>query len=274
MDAKLQRRIQRYGWDAASESYEKSWRENIAPAHEVILELAHLQPNEAVLDVACGSGLLSFRAAEIVGAQGSVAATDISEQMVNLVSSTASKTGVENIAPSRMEAEALSFPESTFDAVLCGLGLMFVPDPDLALREMTRVLKPGGRAVAAVWGERRKCGWAEIFPIVDSVVQSEVCPLFFGLGTGDALSLTFERAGLVNVEARRFSSVVAFKSERDAITALVDAGAVAMAAKRFSADVRIDVEVRFLSSIADFREGDGGYAIPAEFIVVAGSKPP
>lgn len=64
-----------------------------------------------------------------------------------------------------------------------------------ALKEMKRALKPGGRAVAAVWGRRAHCGWADIFPIVDARVKSEVCPLFFQLGTGDLLQQTFLAAG-------------------------------------------------------------------------------
>jgi SAM-dependent methyltransferase len=272
MDAKLQRRIQRYGWDAASHSYESSWRVNLAPAHTTMLDMAQLKPTQNVLDVASGSGLLALKAAEIVGNGGRVTATDISEEMVSLVAEAASRKGLRNVRGLRVEAESLSFPNGTFNLVLCGLGLMFVPDPDLAVREMARVLVPGGRAVAAVWGERKKCGWAEIFPIVDSVVQSEVCPLFFGLGTGPALALTFERASFLDVETRRFDSVVAFNNERGAVTALVDAGAVAMAAKRFSAEVRRDVEERFLASIAPYRSEDGAYAIPAEFVVVSGRK--
>ena len=78
-----------------------------------------------------------------------------------------------------MDAEALELADAGFDVVLCALGLMYVPDPARALREMRRVLRPGGRVVLAVWGERARCGWSPVFPIVDAEVASEVCPLFF-----------------------------------------------------------------------------------------------
>src|SRR5215831_16945194 len=82
MDARLQRRIQRYGWDKASAEYERYWREQLAPAQERLLALAALRPGERVLDVACGTGLVSLRAAMLVGPAGDVVATDISQDMV------------------------------------------------------------------------------------------------------------------------------------------------------------------------------------------------
>ena len=98
----------------------------------------------------------------------------------------------------RRDAEALGTDEARFDAALCALGLMYVPDPVNALEEMFRTLKPGGRAVAAVWGERKRCGWADIFPVVDARVSSEVCPMFFQLGTRNVLEITFEKAGFTD----------------------------------------------------------------------------
>ncbi len=74
--------------------------------------------------------------------------------------------------------------------------------------------------MAAVWGERRNCAWADIFPIVDKVVQSEVCPLFFALGTGDSLARNFETAGFTAVETRRLSVVLDFANEADLLAAL------------------------------------------------------
>ena len=81
-----------------------------------------------------------------------------------------------------MGGDELDVAEGSFDVAVSALGLMYVPDPRLALASMRRAVRRGGRVVATVWGERRHCGWAEIFPIVDSRVASEVCPLFFACG--------------------------------------------------------------------------------------------
>ena len=82
MDPRLQRRVQRYGWDKAAGDYEAGWRDQLEPAQSLMLEMAALRPGERVLDVACGTGLVSFRALEQVGAAGSVLGTDISAEMV------------------------------------------------------------------------------------------------------------------------------------------------------------------------------------------------
>jgi ubiquinone/menaquinone biosynthesis C-methylase UbiE len=85
MDAKLQRRVQRYGWDKAAESYERFWQAQLTPAQYRLIEMAALQPGEHVIDIACGTGLVTFRAADLVGPSGAVLATDISEVMAAAV---------------------------------------------------------------------------------------------------------------------------------------------------------------------------------------------
>jgi ubiquinone/menaquinone biosynthesis C-methylase UbiE len=195
MEAALQRRIQRYGWDKAAIYYEDSWQQQLKPAQDKLLEMANLQPGEKLIDIACGTGLVSFPAAEKLGLNGFVLATDISDEMVKICTETAIEKKISNIQFKRMDAEELDVQDEQYDVALCALGLMYVPDPIKALKEMYRVIKPGGRAVAAVWGQRDHCGWAEIFEIVDKRVATEVCPMFFNLGNRDVLKRSFEMAG-------------------------------------------------------------------------------
>jgi len=147
------------------------------------------------LDIACGTGLVSFLALEKLGVEGRVLGTDISERMVEIASSLALIKNEGRVQFQRMDAEELSLANNSFDVAVCALGLMYMPDPRKALEEMYRVLKPGGRVAAAVWGQRNQCGWADIFEIVDQHVASEVCPMFFNLGNPDMLSLHFKAAG-------------------------------------------------------------------------------
>lgn len=266
MEPRLQLRVQRYGWDKAAPHYESYWAAQLRPAQDRLLERASLQPGERVLDVACGTGLLTFRAAEAVGPRGTVVATDISENMVRHIEGAAAARGLARVKALRAHAEEPVLEAATFDAVLCGLGLMYVPDPVRALREMRRVLAPGGRVVAAVWGARRNCGWADIFPIVDRRVQSEVCPMFFQLGTGDSLRTHLEEAGFTSIHVDRLSTILEYGSPDEAIGAAFVGGPVAMAYSRFDEATREDVHAEYLESIAPFRRG-AGYAIPGEFVV-------
>ena len=272
MDARLQLRVQRYGWDRASEVYEPGWRDQLAPAHSALLDMAALNPAERVVETACGTGLVTIPAARAVGPTGRVEATDLSRVMIERLEARCSQLGLsDRVNARRMGAEDLDFPDAEFDAALCSLGLMYVPDPLAALTEMHRVLVPGGRAVAAVWGERRNCGWAGIFPVVDSRVETEVCPLFFALGSGGSLERHFERAGFTDIRTERFSTVLAYEDERDVLSAAFEGGPVAMAYGRFDDATRAEAHRDYLETIADFRDGDG-YRIPGEFVVVRGEK--
>lgn len=266
MDAQLQRRIQRYGWDRAVGLYESSWAAQLRPAQDRLLELAALQPGERVLDVACGTGLVTFPAAGRVGPTGRVVATDISQRMVESTAEEAERRGMRHVQSTRMGAEALEFADATFDAVLCGLGLMYVPEVATALNEMRRVLAPGGRAVAAVWGARQRCGWADIFPIVEARVQSDVCPMFFQLGTGDALAESFKRAGFRRVASERIVTMLHYDSGDAAADAAFAGGPVAMAYSRFDDATRASARADYIASIGAFRDGDG-YRIPGEFVI-------
>lgn len=269
--ARFQRRIQRYGWDRAAGDYEAGWRRQLEPAQDRLMGAAALRPDERVLDVACGTGLVTFRAASAVAPDGHVLATDLSDGMLDEARSAAGERGIRNVSFERMDAEALDLPPGTFDVALCSLGLMYVPDPGQALREMQRALAPGGRAVAAVWGERKNCGWAEIFPITDRRVESEVCPLFFQLGAGDMLARTFRDAGFSHVTSDRFSTLLHYDSAEEACLAAFAGGPVALAYRKFDEHTRDEVHAEYLASIESCRSG-AGYDIPGEFIVAAGRK--
>jgi len=273
MDARLQRRIQRYGWDLAADDYEALWRSRLAPAHAALLEAARLSPGQRVLDVACGAGTIALRAAAAVGPGGQVMGVDLSGRMIEAARArTAAGGGPGNLRFERMDAEALDLPTADFDAVLCGLGLMYAPAPERALGEMRRVLRPGGRLSLAVWGERAKCAWAACFPIADAEVSSEVCPLFFRLGQGDALAEACADQGFVFVRGQRLPVVLSYASGEEACRAAFVGGPLALAWSRFDAETRARVSDAYLRAIAPWRTGEG-YAMPGEFVVVSACAP-
>ena len=272
MDAKLQRRVQRYGWDLAAEDYEQLWQVPLAEAQAAMLALASLKSGDHVLDVACGTGLVSFAAARAVGTNGYVLGIDLSGRMLDSAARRASEVRLSNCSFVRMDAETLDLPDAQYDVVLCGLGLMYMPNPERALREMRRVLTSGGRMSLAVWGERSKCGWSSLFPIVDAEVSSEVCPLFFRLGQQDTLTRLCADANFEAIEHRRISTTLAFANATEACNAAFVGGPVALAWSRFNDEVRARVRACYIRSIDEWRVGDG-FRIPGEFIIVAATAP-
>src|SRR5438309_9505097 len=170
MEPKLHRRVQRYGWDKAVQDYDEHFVPLLRRCSERTIELLDPQPGERILDVATGTGVAAFMAADRVGAEGEVVATDLSQKMVDATAADAKQRGVANMRFERVDAEDLAFEDGSFDVALCVLGLMYPADPQRAIDQMYRVLRPGGRAVVCVWGRRERCGWNAVFPIIDAEV--------------------------------------------------------------------------------------------------------
>lgn len=272
MEPRLQRRVQRYGWDLAADDYEALWQAQLAAAQARLLERISLQAGERVLDVACGTGLVTLQAAQSVGQRGHVIGVDLSARMVQAAERRAHVRGLRQVRFERMDAEQLTLPEASVDAALCAFGLMYLPAPEQALSELVRVLRPGGRMGLAVWGERARCGWAALFAIVDAEVASDVCPLFFRLGPSDTLARLCADAGAAQVQTERLDATLHYASGAQACRAAFAGGPVALAWSRFDEDTRARVCARYLEAIAPWRNG-AGYAVPAEFVVVTAHKP-
>lgn len=271
MEARLQRRVQRYGWDLAAADYEPLWQKQLAVAHRGLLAAAALAPGERVLDIACGTGLVAFPAASAVGSAGRVVGVDVSGRMVELAQRRARDLRVGNASFARMDADRLDLGDAAFDVALCALGLMYLVDPLAALAELRRVVRPGGRIALAVWGERSHCGWAPLFPIVDAEVESDVCPLFFGLGVPGALAHACARAGLADIVERRLAAILDYRDADEACAAAFVGGPVALAWSRFDDSVRERVRRGYVAALRPWRHGRG-YRVPSEFVVVSATS--
>jgi ubiquinone/menaquinone biosynthesis C-methylase UbiE len=135
----------------AAENYERYFVPVIgAPVAADLVDVAALRSGERVLDVACGTGIVTRLAAERVGLNGTVAGLDINPGM--LATARAAAPPGRSIVWYESSADAIPLPDGGFDVVLCGMGLQFFSDRSAALREIRRVLAPGGRLVANVPG--------------------------------------------------------------------------------------------------------------------------
>ena len=108
-------------------------------------QLGPINPGEAVLDLGCGAGFDAFIAAALVGPEGRVVGIDLSSEMLAVAEAGRAQMGRDHMAFCEDAAEALPFPDASFDVALSNGVLSLVPDKPAALREVFRVLRPGGR---------------------------------------------------------------------------------------------------------------------------------
>ena len=163
--------------------------------------VAHAQVGEGdtVLDVATGRGAIAFSAARRVGPRGKVIGVDISPEMLQETAKELATGQWPMIELHQMDAEHLSFPDSTFDCVLCGFALWFFPHPEQGLKEFVRVLKPGKRV--ALTTIARDSPWHNLARETFRPFRSEASdggPVS-RFDTTDQLERALKRAGLIDL---------------------------------------------------------------------------
>jgi SAM-dependent methyltransferase len=120
------------------------------------------QPGQTLLELASGPGDTGFMAAELIEPGGTLICSDAAEEMLSVARRRAGELGISNVEFKRLELEWIDLEAASVDDVLCRWGLMLTLDPEAALREMRRVLRPGGRAALAVWDTPDHNPWATI----------------------------------------------------------------------------------------------------------------
>ena len=172
------------------------------PIAEDLIETARLQAGERVLDVACGTGVVTRLAAERVGSSGAVAGLDVHPGM--LAAARASTPSGMSINWYEASAEAMPLPDGSFDVVLCQMGLQFMPNKPAALREMRRVLDRGGRLYVNVPGPK-----PAMFGILTEALARHIGPqagafgdAVFSLHGVDALTKLLAEAGFRDIDVK------------------------------------------------------------------------
>jgi len=122
------------------------------PLAEITLRHVDLDKGDHVIDLACGTGIMGRLAAKIVGSSGSVVGVDLNSGMIEAAKQYSMVDGV-NMEWHQGDVTALPFPDASFDVAFCQQGLQFFPDKLAALKEIRRVLKPGGPVNMTVWSD-------------------------------------------------------------------------------------------------------------------------
>lgn len=138
-------------WDRMAPIYLREIDPRFAPVIDHLLTRAGLEPGQRILDLGTGTGAVAVRTAPLVAPGGRVVGVDISPEMLALARERATEAGHGEIRFGEGRAEAIPADDATFNVVFASLSLMFAIDRAAAAREIARVLRPGGRLVAAVW---------------------------------------------------------------------------------------------------------------------------
>jgi ubiquinone/menaquinone biosynthesis C-methylase UbiE len=172
------------------------------PVADDLIAVADLRSGQRVLDVACGTGVVTKLAAERVGGTGAVAGLDVNPGMLAVARSQAPPNFP--IDWHQANADSMQLPDETFDVVLCQMGLQFVSNKLAALREMRRVLKPGGRVLVNVPGPK-----PAMFAVLTDASARYLGPkaasfgaLVFSMHDVDELTELMRSAGFREVEVR------------------------------------------------------------------------
>ena len=161
-DAETFRAEARESWEGAAAGWEErrdAFQRDTQPVSVWLVEHLEPQPGYRVLELAAGLGDTGLLAAELVQPGGTVLLTDHAEAMVEAARRRAEEVGAENVEVSRMDAEWIDLPAASVDGVISRWGYMLLADPDAALRETRRVLRPGGRVTLAAWAQPDANPW-------------------------------------------------------------------------------------------------------------------
>ena len=245
------------------------------PWATLLIEQGQLQPGERILDVACGTGIVARFAAQRVGAAGRVTGLDLNPGMLEVARSVSAHLA-SFLTWQEGSATALPFGAAEFDVVFCQLGLQFFPDRSTALREMVRVLVPGGRLFLLVWRAiEHSLGFAALASALERHVGPEAAslmyaPFVFGDTTAE-LHMLCEQAGLQEVRVRFETRMVRFPSGPAMVRSYVAgsplAGQMARAAETAGKRLIQDVAAALQHYI-----DDEGLAFPIEGQIIRGKK--
>jgi SAM-dependent methyltransferase len=203
-DASLQ------SWEEAASGWTRqqaAMREFSAPVSHWMIDAIAPQPGERVLELAAGLGETGMLAAELVAPMGGVIVSDQAEAMLGGARERAVALGLSNVEFRVLNAEWIDLPVASVDAVLCRWGYMLMADPQAALLETRRVLRPGGRIALAVWDSIEQNPWAllpsrELIERGASTPPAPGMPGPFALGSLQRTTELLEQAGFADVRVQ------------------------------------------------------------------------
>lgn len=271
---------QRQQWDAVAIGWKKWWQTMEHGARHVsnrLIDMAEIRSGHKVLDIATGIGEPAATAARRVGPAGRVVATDQSPKMLAIARERAAELGLQNMDFMEMDAEALNFPEDSFDAILCRWGLMFLPDLKTTLMRIRQMMVPNGRFASSVWDVPAQVPFASIaFNIAREMFKLPSppagTPSLFGLSEG-VLERSLAHAGFVNIHSEMLVTTFEFQTVEEFTQYLQDIAAPIIALLTNQPPRQQTEFWQALSAaVQQYTTADGRLHMPGRTICVVGTK--
>jgi SAM-dependent methyltransferase len=236
-----------------------------------------LQPGQRVLELAAGPGDTGFMAAELVAPGGTLICSDAAASMLEVARVRAAAQGVANVEFRQLDLEWIDLPTADVDAVLCRWALMLVVDPEAAAREIRRVLRPGGRAVVAVWDDPARNPWTTV--AADTMLQLGHAsppepdePGMFRLAEEGALQELLESAGLVDVKVRPIEMSRHFEGIENYVSETLQMSSrMRSAYTELAFEQQVAVRRRIAQLARPYLSADGALIMPASSLIAVGT---
>jgi ubiquinone/menaquinone biosynthesis C-methylase UbiE len=249
------------------------------PLTRALIEQARIAPGQSVLDVAGGSGEPSLTIAQAVGPTGFVMCTDAIAEMVAVAEREALARGLKNMQFRQCTADSLPFADESFDVAVSRLGVMFFPDPVAAVREMLRVIKPGGRVALAVWGKSELNPYSYVVTgvvsrYVPAVPVAPDAPDAFRFAEPGKLAGVLKDAGAIDVTERvvKFDMAAPLSPEEFWDMRSEISESLREKLKTLSSEDRGRLADEVQEAVREFFP-DGQMRFPAQMLIVSGAKP-
>jgi len=272
---------QAQAWDGAEGTqwtlHEERYDRATAAHASHLLEAAAIRPDDRVLDIGCGCGATSRRAAELA-ARGHALGVDLSEQMLTRARQRAADQGLGNVTFLKADAQTHPFDPAVFDVVISKYGAMFFADPIAGFTNISRAVRPGGRLALLAWQELGANAWvtqirAALAAGRDLPQPPPNAPGPFGLADPGHVRQILDKAGWTDVQLTEITEPVRLGNDPDDAFAFVSQMGITLGLLDGLDGTTRDLALQRLRATLREAMSDIGVALPSQSWLITARRP-